>query len=67
LEHPDFKEMLNIAATATKGIKIPNQKQTRSAVVEHFKQNLIKLRSHLQVHYFIHTAVDLPKYIVLLK
>ncbi|KAF8336665.1 hypothetical protein F5887DRAFT_891284, partial [Amanita rubescens] len=59
LEHPKYKEMIDVAASATKGVKIPNQKQSRAAVIDHFKENLRKLRRHLLVWYSTHSYVKL--------
>jgi hypothetical protein len=44
-EHPKFREMVNIAARATNGVKIPNRKATRRAVINLFKKNLYHLRT----------------------
>ncbi|KAI0373339.1 hypothetical protein BV20DRAFT_937980, partial [Pilatotrama ljubarskyi] len=49
LEHPKFQEMIDIAARATEGVKLPNRKQTRSAIIKMFKDNLTKLRERLNV------------------
>ncbi|KAI0686300.1 hypothetical protein C8T65DRAFT_525276, partial [Cerioporus squamosus] len=49
LEHPAFKNMIDIAARATEGVKIPNCKTTRREIINMFKCNLTKLRDRLQV------------------
>ncbi|KAI1792038.1 hypothetical protein LXA43DRAFT_888178, partial [Ganoderma leucocontextum] len=49
LEHPAFKNMIDIAARATEGVTIPNRKQTRKAIIDLFKANLTKLRERLNV------------------
>ncbi|KAL1939214.1 hypothetical protein VTO73DRAFT_10255 [Trametes versicolor] len=47
LEHPAFRNMIDIAARATDGVRVPNRKQTRRAIIETFKRNLTKLRERL--------------------
>ncbi|KAJ3011030.1 hypothetical protein NUW54_g2304 [Trametes sanguinea] len=47
LEHPSFRNMVQIAAQATEGVKIPNRKQTRQAIVDLFKKNMTALRKRL--------------------
>ncbi|KAF9065988.1 hypothetical protein BDP27DRAFT_1547634, partial [Rhodocollybia butyracea] len=37
LEHPKFRNMINVAACATNGVKIPNQKATRRSIINLFK------------------------------
>ena len=49
LEHPAFKNMIDIAARATKGVKIPNRAQTRSEIIKLFKRNMTRLRERLNV------------------
>ncbi|KAI0793625.1 hypothetical protein C8Q74DRAFT_1194947 [Fomes fomentarius] len=49
LEHPSFKNMIDIAARATDGVRIPNRKQTRAAIIDQFKDNLRRLREQLNV------------------
>ncbi|KAI0757827.1 hypothetical protein C8Q80DRAFT_1090595 [Daedaleopsis nitida] len=49
LEHPSFKKMIHIAARSTEGVRIPNRKQTRAAIIDLFKKNLLKLRERLNV------------------
>ena len=41
--------MINIAARAKDGVKIPGRKQTRQAIIETFKSQLIKLCNQLNV------------------
>lgn len=43
--------MIDIAARATDGVRVPNRKQTRRAIIETFKRNLTKLRERLNVQY----------------
>ncbi|KAG2127398.1 hypothetical protein BD769DRAFT_1357277 [Suillus cothurnatus] len=49
LEHPKFKEMINIAAHATNGVKIPGRKATHAEIMRTFKTHLMGLRSKLNV------------------
>lgn len=49
LEHPAFKNMIDIAARATDGVKIPNRKQTRREIINLFKKNMTRLRDKLNV------------------
>ncbi|KAJ7181815.1 hypothetical protein C8R46DRAFT_885243, partial [Mycena filopes] len=49
LEHPKFKEMINIASRATDGVKIPSRKNTREEIVKLFKKQLDHLRARLNV------------------
>ncbi|KAI0713035.1 hypothetical protein C8T65DRAFT_574198, partial [Cerioporus squamosus] len=48
-EHPAFKNMIDIAARATEGVKIPNCKATQREIIDMFKRNLTKLRNRLNV------------------
>jgi hypothetical protein len=41
--------MIDIASRATNGVKIPGQKSTRAAIIQMFKDHLIKLRAQLSV------------------
>ena len=49
LNHPSFKNMIDIAARATHGVKIPGHKATRAHIISLFKQNLSNLRDRLKV------------------
>ena len=49
LNHPKFHEMIDIASRATNGVKIPGQKSTRAAIIQRFKDHLIKLWAQLNV------------------
>ena len=49
LQHPAFKNMVDIASRATHGVKIPSHKQTRQAIIDSFKQNLMNLQKRLLV------------------
>ncbi|KAG2097410.1 hypothetical protein BD769DRAFT_1369083, partial [Suillus cothurnatus] len=49
LEHPKFKEMVNIASCATNGVKIPGRKATCAEIMRMFKNHLIRLRNTLNV------------------
>ncbi|KAH6891616.1 hypothetical protein BKA70DRAFT_1028515, partial [Coprinopsis sp. MPI-PUGE-AT-0042] len=49
MEHPKFRNMIHIAARVTRGVKIPERKGTRKAIVRLFKRNLTELSSRLRV------------------
>ncbi|KAF9058405.1 hypothetical protein BDP27DRAFT_1241318, partial [Rhodocollybia butyracea] len=49
LEHPKFRAMINVAARATSGVKLPNRKATRRAIINLFKKNLYELRTRFAV------------------
>ncbi|KAG1877868.1 hypothetical protein DFJ58DRAFT_644237, partial [Suillus subalutaceus] len=46
-EHPKFKEMIDVAARATNGVKIPGRKATRAEIMRMFKNHLTKLKEKL--------------------
>jgi hypothetical protein len=48
LEHLQFKEMINIAARATKGVKIPGRRATRAHIKRTFKDHLTSIKARLQ-------------------
>jgi len=50
-EHPSFQNMIEIAARTTKGVKIPNRKQTRAQIVLMFKAQMHSLKAQLNVCY----------------
>jgi hypothetical protein len=58
LEHPAFKNMIDIAARSTNGVKIPDRKQTRRAIIDLFKQNLTNLRKRLLVCAFVFNVIS---------
>jgi hypothetical protein len=41
--------MIEIAAKATRGVKIPTGKQSRKAIINEFKKQMQALRDHLNV------------------
>ncbi|KAJ7170453.1 hypothetical protein C8R43DRAFT_875858, partial [Mycena crocata] len=49
LNHPKFKEMIDIAARATDGVKIPGRKATREEIMNLFKKQLQSLRARFHV------------------
>jgi hypothetical protein len=49
LEHPKFKEMIDVASRATNGVKIPGRKSTRAEIKRMFKTHLTDLKSRLNV------------------
>src|ERR1700730_6335853 len=52
-QHPSFQNMVHIAARATNGIKIPDHRQTREAIINSLKQQMTALRNHLNVRLVI--------------
>ncbi|KAI0245465.1 hypothetical protein BJV78DRAFT_1111205, partial [Lactifluus subvellereus] len=49
LEHPKFKEMIDLAGRAKNGVKIPGRKRVRTAIMQKFKTYLTTLRVRLNV------------------
>ncbi|KAN0120573.1 Ribonuclease H-like domain containing protein [Russula decolorans] len=47
LEHPKIKEMIDITARATNGVKIPGRKATCTEIMRMFKNHLTKLKEIL--------------------
>ncbi|KAF5337979.1 hypothetical protein D9758_014306 [Tetrapyrgos nigripes] len=47
IHHPKFQNMIDIAAQATNGVKIPGRKATRRAIIDLFKKNISALRQRL--------------------
>ncbi|KAG1825069.1 hypothetical protein EV424DRAFT_1537953 [Suillus variegatus] len=61
LEHPKFKDMIDVAARATNGIKIPGRKATCAEIMCIFKNRLTKLKVTLnsdKVHGAINITCD---------
>lgn len=58
LQHPAFREMIDIAARATNGVKIYNLRNTRQAIIDTFKHNLTNLSKRLNVSTTV--VVDVP-------
>ncbi|KAL1949584.1 hypothetical protein VTO73DRAFT_8465 [Trametes versicolor] len=58
LQHPAFREMIDIAARATNGVKIYNLRNTRQAIIDTFKHNLTNLSKRLNGP-FVKGAVNL--------
>ncbi|KAF8485136.1 hypothetical protein DFH94DRAFT_624580, partial [Russula ochroleuca] len=52
LEHPIFKELVDVTARAKNGVKIPGQKATRGKIKRLFKDHLTRLRTELNVSNF---------------
>lgn len=52
LEHPTFKNVVDIAARATNDVILPNRRQTWHAIIDLFKQNLTNLCKRLLVCVF---------------
>jgi hypothetical protein len=51
-EHPTYQHMIEVAAQATRGVKIPGWKQTRQAIIDKFKKEMQALRDCLNVCQF---------------
>ncbi|KAJ7852112.1 hypothetical protein B0H13DRAFT_1643573, partial [Mycena leptocephala] len=49
LEHPKFKEMINVASRASDGVKIPGGTVTRQGIIDLFKEQLSQLRTRFHV------------------
>ncbi|KAH8995840.1 hypothetical protein EDB86DRAFT_2804313 [Lactarius hatsudake] len=47
--HPSFQKMIHTAARATSGVKIPDGRRTRQAIIDTFKMQLVALRKRLTV------------------
>jgi hypothetical protein len=48
-EHPSFKEMIAVAAHATRGVALPSMKATCAYIVKLFKKNVTNLRERINV------------------
>ncbi|KAG2060943.1 hypothetical protein BDR06DRAFT_871193, partial [Suillus hirtellus] len=55
LEHPKFKEMIDVASRATQGVKIPGQKAMCAKIIHVFKNHLTKLKKKLNVCTILHS------------
>ncbi|KAI0275580.1 hypothetical protein BGY98DRAFT_920392, partial [Russula aff. rugulosa BPL654] len=60
LEHPKFKEMIDLAARATSGVKIPNRKGTRAEIMQVFKNHLTSLKVRLNVRRVLCGLISCP-------
>ena len=49
LEHPSFRNMVNITSRVTSGVKIPNQKATHCGIIDMFKGQMRSLHTWLLV------------------
>jgi hypothetical protein len=49
--------MIYVAARSTKGVKIPDRRQTREAIINTFKQQLMALRNRLNVRETLPSAM----------
>ncbi|KAJ7161576.1 hypothetical protein C8R46DRAFT_820955, partial [Mycena filopes] len=49
LEHPKFHNMIDVAARAKNGVRIPGRKSTRVEIIETFNRRLDQLRAKLNV------------------
>ena len=48
-EHHTYQRMIHIASRATRGVQIPNRKQTRVEIIMLFKAQMNKLKERLNV------------------
>ncbi|KAF6748785.1 hypothetical protein DFP72DRAFT_819814 [Ephemerocybe angulata] len=55
LSHPKFHELIEVAARATNGVKIPEKRAVRDGIIQRFRKNVADLRKRFNV--FIHTFV----------
>ena len=49
LEHPKFKELIDVASRAKSGVSIPGRKATRAEIMRMFKKHLTTLKAQLSV------------------
>lgn len=49
LEHPKFKELIDVASRAKNGINIPGRKTTRAEIMRVFKNHLTTLKAQLNI------------------
>ncbi|KAG1836265.1 hypothetical protein DFJ58DRAFT_669806 [Suillus subalutaceus] len=49
VDHPSFKNMINIAARAINGVVLPNCNATRHDIMDLFKTQMTKLKDRLNV------------------
>ncbi|KAJ7315398.1 hypothetical protein DFH08DRAFT_715757 [Mycena albidolilacea] len=56
LNHPKFKSMIDIAARATNGVKIPGRHATREEIIKLFHNQMDKLRIRLHVRQILITS-----------
>ncbi|KAJ7935040.1 hypothetical protein B0H13DRAFT_1591253, partial [Mycena leptocephala] len=52
LEHPKFREMIDIAARAKEGVRIPGRKSTRAEIIDLFKRRMEQLKEKLNVRIY---------------
>lgn len=48
-KYPSFQHMVHVASRATRGVQIPNWKQTRDKILSIFKTQMNKLKERLNV------------------
>lgn len=49
LDHPKFREMIDIASRAKDGVTVPGRKLIREEIIEMFKKQLDSLRKEMNV------------------
>ncbi|KAF8179097.1 hypothetical protein K438DRAFT_1604216, partial [Mycena galopus ATCC 62051] len=52
LEHPKFRDMIDIASRAKDGVLIPGRKSTREEIIDLFKRRMDQLKTKLNVSAF---------------
>lgn len=65
LEHPKFKELLDIVSRATNGIELPGQKMTRGEIKRLFKEHITNLKTQLNVN--ILESLEPYSYLIVLQ
>ncbi|KAG2113946.1 uncharacterized protein F5147DRAFT_744119 [Suillus discolor] len=51
VDHPSFKNMIDVAARATNGVILPNRNATRREIMDLFKKQMSKLKERLNVSF----------------
>lgn len=57
LEHPKFKELIDLASRAKNGVRIPGRKATRGEIKRLFKDHFTKLKAQLNVRLYLILAL----------
>jgi len=52
LEHPKFKELINVASSTQNGVKIPGHKAIHTQIMHMLKDHLMRLKSQFNVHVY---------------
>jgi hypothetical protein len=51
MDHPKFKEMIQVSSRATNGVVVPDRDNNRKYIINLFKKNMIELRNRLLYKY----------------